>query len=139
MLIWYETWPLLTGGVRFQNMNRIIYTIFFSLIFGLSIAGTYEDDFIALQKVDTADGINQEEAYVIAKAFFWSKISGCGFPIKPIKEGGFWVSKTRVGYAGVPGDPIYINEKTGNIKWGNKNSSITLDELKKSKSNNRLE
>lgn len=102
------------------------------------MASTYDDDFKALQVVDATDGISQGEAYIIAKAFFWSKISGCGFPDKPIKAGGFWVSKTRVGYAGTPSEPIYINAKNGDITWGNKKKEITLDELKRSKSNNTL-
>ena len=97
--------------------------------------GTYQDDFDALQNVEVSDGINQSEAYTIAKAFFWSNISGCGFPDEPTSENNFWVSKTRIGYAGIPGESIFINKETGTITWGDKIKTVTLEELKKSKSN----
>jgi hypothetical protein len=104
-----------------------------------AVAGTYEEDFNALQAVRADDGISSSEAYVIAKAFFWSNISGCGFPDEPQEQNGSWVSKTYIGYAGQPGDPIYVNKATGDITWGEKTSSLSLNELKQFKSNNRIE
>ena len=92
--------------------------------------GTYQDDFDALQNVEVSDGINQSEAYTIAKAFFWSNISGCGFPDEPTSENNFWVSKTRIGYAGIPGESIFINKETGTITWGDKTKPVTLEELR---------
>lgn len=80
--------------------------------------GAYQEDFDALKMVEVSDGISRSEAYTIAKAFFWSNISGCGFPDEPRIENDFWVSKTRIGYAGLPGDSIFINKKTGTITWG---------------------
>ena len=125
--------------VRVLNMNKVIYSMLICVFCGLSVAGTYDDDFKALSKVDASDGINEEEAHVIAEAFFLSKISGCGYPEKPVREGGFWVSKTRIGYAGQLGDSIFIEVGTGTITWGNKNNPTTLDELRKLKSKTSLQ
>ena len=96
-------------------------------------SGSYQKDFDALKKVEAEDGISQSEAHTIANAFFWSNISGCGFPEEPISENNHWVSQTHVGYAGLPGGPIYIDKKTGAITCGNK--TITLEELRKQTSN----
>lgn len=90
--------------------------------------GTYQDDFDTLQNVEVSDGINQFEAYTIAKAFFWSNISGCGFTDEPTSENNFWVSKTRIGYAGIPVESIFINKETGTITWGDK--TVALEELR---------
>lgn len=123
-------------------MNNIFaFTLILFVISGCgttpqnTTSGTYQDDFVALKKVDAADGINQSEAYTITKAFFWSKISGCGFPDEPTSEDSFWVSKTRIGYAGISGESIFINKETGAITWGDKTKTVTLEELKKMKSN----
>jgi len=126
-------------------MKYAAYNIFF--IVAITLTGvactttetrTYNDDFKELNTVNSGDGINKEEAYVIAKAFFWSNISGCGFPEIPVKEGNNWVSQTRIGYAGVSGEPIYIDVTNGIITWGDKHSVVSLEELK-SKSNTSLQ
>ncbi len=101
--------------------------------------GTYQEDFDALKTVEAADGISQSEAYTIAKAFFWSNISGCGFPEVPSSQNDFWVSKTRIGYAGLPGESIFINKNTGTITWGDKTKTVTLEDLKKTNPNFRVE
>jgi len=125
--------------------NIIAFTLILLVLTGCgatslnTIGGTYQDDFDALKTVEASDGINQSEAYTIAKAFFWSKISGCGFPDDSVSQNSFWVSKTRIGYAGVPGESIYINKETGTITWGDKTKTVTLEELKKTNSNFRVE
>lgn len=125
--------------------NIIALTLILSVLSGCGTTslntsgGLYQEDIDALKTVEIADGINQSEAYIIAKAFFWSKISGCGFPDKPVSQNNFWVSKTRIGYAAVPGEPIFIDKNTGTISWGDKIKKVTLEELKKTKSNFRVE
>ena len=91
--------------------------------------GSYREDIDALEKIEAIDGINQSEAYTIAKAFFWSNISGCGFPLEPTSERNYWVSQTLIGVAGLPGNRILIDKKTGAVTWGDKAKSITLEEL----------
>jgi len=109
----------------------ILFTIIiYSIINAEIFAATYQDDYDALNKINVTDGINQTEAYIIAKAFFWSKISGCGFPDKPIKVKETWVSKTRIGYVGKQGASIIIDNKSGTVTWANK--IVTLEEIRKS-------
>lgn len=121
-------------------MNKAIFiTIIIMVLSGCALsrttpaAGTYDADFMELIKVDAADGIDRSEAYVIAKVFFWSSISGCGFPEQPASENGHWISQTHIGYAGLPGPPISIDKATGTVSWDNGAKLITLEELKKSK------
>ena len=92
--------------------------------------GTYQDDFKALEQVEVTDGINKSEAFVIAKAYFWSKISGCGYPKQPISENGRWVSETLVGIAGMPGELIFVDKESGEVFSENGNKTVSLEELK---------
>jgi hypothetical protein len=138
-----ETGGLVNSTVRLLNMKKVIAFILVVLALSgcdvtsvQSSGGTYQEDFDALKMVEAKDGISQSEAYTIAKAFFWSNISGCGFPDEPSSEDEFWVSKTTIGYAGLPGDSIFIDKKTGTITWGDKTKTVTLEELKKTKSKN---
>ncbi len=92
-------------------------------------SGTYQDDYKALEQIDSVDGINKTEAYIIAKVFFLSRISGCGFPDEPDLEKNLWVCKTRIGRAGTPGESIFINKNTGSVMYGDKAEEVTLKEL----------
>ena len=97
--------------------------------------GTYEEDFEALEKVNVSDGVSKAEAHTISKAFFWSKISGCGFPAEPEQVGEYWVSKTFIGYAGLPGEPVFVDRESGEVTWGKRHKVVSLEELRKWKSN----
>jgi hypothetical protein len=123
-----------------MNTHLAIAIAIFSAYCGNSIAETdtsssYQKDIEAVKNINAEDGISQSEAHIIAKAFFWINISGCGFPSKPENEGEYWVSKTFIGIAGTPGEPVFINKASGDISWGNRSKTITLNELKNWKSN----
>ena len=107
-----------------------ILTFFFAttIVFGAA--------FGSVDEVDTANGIDQSEALLIAEAYFFNHISGCGYPVEPTSVGYYWVSKTRIGISGQPGPPIYIKKKSGNITW--KDQATTLEALKKTEPNDPL-
>lgn len=115
------------------RISLITISFFCALFSMFLLAGAGGGDFDELKKIKTSDGINQKEAYIIAKAFFLTEISGCGFPDEPVKQSGYWVSQTHIGLAGVCGEPIFIDINTGNATWKNKSSvvELTLRELKK--------
>jgi hypothetical protein len=123
----------------------IVVTLMLSLGFGCTSVpksaslGTYAHDINALRSVDTKEGIDKNEAYIIAKAFFWTNISGCGFPTEPEDKGQHWKSKTYIGYGGLPGAPIIIDKKSGSVSWGDKIKDLKLEELKQTKSDSSLQ
>jgi hypothetical protein len=71
----------------------------------------------AASSFSVADGVDQSEAQLLAHAFFVWKISGCGFPESPDDAGADWLVRTRIGYAGGPGDLIRINKRTGSVSY----------------------
>ena len=89
-------------------------------------AGTYEDNLNVLKTIKTADGISRSEAGIISKLFFLSNISGCGFPEQPYDKDNYWISRTRIGYAGTPGALIYIDKKTGAITWNDNETTLEV-------------
>lgn len=120
-------------GFSVKTLSAIVFSLF--LLYGCGTEQTkpntiYADNFAAVKLVDASDGINKAEAHLIARAFFWSNISGCGLPHEPEDQGRYWVSKTAIGYAGLPGDPIYVDKKTGAITWDHKAKPMPLIELK---------
>jgi hypothetical protein len=79
------------------------------------------------RSVDVADGINKDEASVIAYAFYASGVSDCGSPLAPQWVEGDWVSNTLAG-PGRTGKPIYVDAGTGDVSGGD--VSMSLTELK---------
>ena len=99
-----------------------------------STSNTYVEDMQAVKQLDASNGINSEQAYLIARVFFWTNISGCGLPFEPEDGGKYWVSKTAVGYAGAPAAPIYIDKRTASVSWDKQRKQVSLEELKQWKS-----
>jgi hypothetical protein len=67
--------------------------------------------------VDARDGIDKDEASIIAYAFYASGVSGCGSPLEPRLTDDDWVSNTLT-VSGKSGNPIYIDIKTGDVSCG---------------------
>jgi hypothetical protein len=82
------------------------------------------------RSVDARDGIDKDEASVIAYAFYASGVSDCGSPLEPQSADDGWVSSTLTD-SGKPGKPIYIDIKTGEVSCGD--AILSLDELRKFK------
>lgn len=80
------------------------------------------------RSVDAKDGIDKDEASVIAYAFYASGVSDCGSPLEPQSMEDDWVSNTLT-KSGKPGNPIYIDSKTGEVSCGD--TVLSLDELRK--------
>src|SRR6478609_5411738 len=53
-----------------------------------------------LDSISSQDGIQLEEARILANTYFTSFIAGCGFADDPVLTAGTWRSVPRVGYAG---------------------------------------
>lgn len=82
------------------------------------------------RSVDVSDGIDKNEASVIAYAFFASGLSDCGSPLEPRLVEDDWVSNTMTSST-KPGRPIYINARTGDVSCDD--VFMTLDELREFK------
>jgi hypothetical protein len=67
-----------------------------------------------LGNIDMGNGISQQEARLIADAYFRTFVAGCGFAEEPRSAGDTWESVPRVGYSGEPLlSPIRIDARTG--------------------------
>ncbi len=63
---------------------------------------------------------NINEASYVANAFFKKHIGLCGATEDPFLVGRYWVSHTRVGYAGNLGQPIKMDLEAGLLYWKNR-------------------
>ena len=89
----------------------------------------------SLHTVNASNGIDKAEAYLIAEAYFFYQISSCGYPAEPESDVENWISKTRIGVVGKAGPPILINKRNGDIFWEESTNSMSLESLKKAKTN----
>ena len=86
---------------------------------------------IGIQEVDASNGIDQNEAYLIAKTFYYSeRLIGCGMALPPIDKGSYWLSETAVGYFAEPGTPIKIDKRDGTATWDESAHPLSLQRLK---------
>lgn len=63
--------------------------------------------------VDLANGVSQEEARVIASAYFNNVVSGCGSISEIRDDGEFWRVSTLVGRGAQPGEDIFVEKVSG--------------------------
>ena len=82
----------------------------------------------AIKYIDVSDGVELYEAKLIAKAYFVSGISTCGFPGDPVINDGVWKFSTYVSNIDQNKD-ITIEEKTGNLHWNGQ--SVSFEDLRK--------
>jgi len=77
--------------------------------------------------ITLADGIDQFEARAAVERYFFTRVSGCGFPTVGKDAGAYWEFETAVGIAGAPGAPIKITKKSGLItSHGYPDSSVEV-------------
>jgi hypothetical protein len=69
----------------------------------------------AYSKVTIADGIDEDEAQLLASAYFTTHIGGCGATTTIVDQGDKWEIKTVFGYAGTAYESIYVQKSTGII------------------------
>ena len=67
--------------------------------------------------IDAKDGIDEDEAYDIAKMYFEMYLGVCGGPARPIRHGRFWTSGGVVGLVDDPlPAPIKVDARTGGVQ-----------------------
>ncbi|HSI14522.1 MAG TPA: hypothetical protein VK961_20900 [Chthoniobacter sp.] len=66
-------------------------------------------------RVIATDGIDRNEAQVLATAYFHRFISGCGYVGTPERHGSYWVAQVFFGFAGTPHGYIRVDARTGAI------------------------
>jgi len=106
-------------------MRKLVFS--FALVLGSLLCGcqtgpTYDDERRLLQAqlkmVAVEDGISQQTADIIAQSYFLRFGPGCGMAANVTDGGGFWISNTYVGYAGVPTvEPIRVDKHSGRVTW----------------------
>ena len=108
---------------------QIVLATLFSLISALVSANNYYIELTErIHAIKASDGIDSDEASTISEAAYELEQIGCGAPLSPELIDNQWVIKTLHGFAAEEGEPIFVNEKTGTIKW--RNITMPLNELK---------
>lgn len=69
----------------------------------------------AYHEVTLQDGINKEEAELLANVYFTWHVSGCGAVSAAIDSGDQWKFDAVIGVAARPFAPIFVNKQTGTI------------------------
>ena len=68
-----------------------------------------------ISKVTLEDGISASEANAIAAGYFFSHVAACGLAHDVGDGGDVWISRTSLGYAGMPGEDIRVSKTTGEV------------------------
>ena len=69
-----------------------------------------------LRRVDASDGVDANEARVIADMYFLTHISGCGATDEVVLRGRVWVVSLLVGVAGSPMDEtVNVDAQSGGV------------------------
>ena len=69
----------------------------------------------AYAQVNLSDGVSDEEAAVLAEAYFMGYITGCGMIGDVSDQGEKWEIQTFIDYSHTPYNPIQVSKKTGRI------------------------
>lgn len=104
-------------------MRQAVFLALSCVLIGCSTLPTDEEHHRDLQAqlraVLIEDGINEQEANVMAENYFlrFSPMS-CGNVERVIDDGTFWIAKTSLGFAQTPTrQPIRIGKGTGRVTW----------------------
>ena len=119
-----------------KNIFKLIIPVALLLNTPLAIVGAETSlDNGSLHAVNASNGIDKAEAQIIAEVYFYYQISSCGYAAEPESDVENWISKTRIGVVGKAGPPILINKQTGDIFWEEPTNSMSLESLKRAKTN----
>ena len=122
--------------LEMKNIFKIIIPVALLLNTPLAIVGAENPlDYGSLHAVNASNGIDKAEANIIAEVYFYYQISSCGYAAEPESDIENWISKTRIGVVGKAGPPILINKQTGDIFWEEPTNSMSLESLKRAKTN----
>jgi hypothetical protein len=81
------------------------------------IAANRDDARAALDSIRLDDGMSEEEAYVIARVYFYSYWGLCGGPYYPEHGEGRWTFSILVGAAGMYAGDLAIEAATGRMTF----------------------
>lgn len=70
-----------------------------------------------MREVVVEDGINAQEADIIAQSYFSRFGWGCGAVGEVVESDTSWVAKTFFGFGAEPREPIRIDKRTGRVTW----------------------
>jgi hypothetical protein len=106
-----------------------------------SLGSTYDGTWKAAAKI-CPGRMNDEQAFVLAKAFFYAYVSGCGAVKLPGDGGKTWNFETLVGFTARPGLRIFVDKATGKTWTDSKvqvfNGKRLVDRIPKPVENPRI-
>jgi len=83
------------------------------LKFEATIRPTYGGTWKAAGHLKFKEKVSDEKAWLLAKAYFYRFISGCGYVELPLDKGDKWLFNTAFGDLGSPGPKIWVDKKSG--------------------------
>jgi hypothetical protein len=84
-----------------------------------------------LSTVDVSDGVDAQEAAVIAAVYFERYVTEFGWTDPPVRAGAFWHATPRAGLAGKPiARPIVIDARSGAVSLEGRTAFASLAALK---------
>ena len=83
------------------------------LKFGATLGSTYSGTYKAAGNLKFIDRVSDEQAWLLARAYFYDFISLCGGVDLPLDKGQKWLFTTAVGIGGRPGPKIWVDKKSG--------------------------
>src|SRR5690242_14426315 len=78
--------------------------------FWKSIGQGYQGTWRAASKLKAGAPVDDLQASLLAAAYFYAHISGCGGPGSAKDKGGYWLLESRWGYAWSPGPAIVVDK-----------------------------
>jgi hypothetical protein len=79
---------------------------------------TFESPDDRIAAITVEDGIDEREALIIATAYLYRHITGCGHPGHLRRKGGYWVSRPLLGYSAERAQHrLRIDAVSGAVSW----------------------
>ena len=78
-----------------------------------SIGHTYDDTWRTASRLKLDHPVTDEQAWILADAYFSGYISGCGMVKLPIDRRDYWSFDTLVGIGAQKGPEIRVDKRTG--------------------------
>ncbi len=81
--------------------------------FAKGIGSGYNGTWRAASQLEVGQPVPDTHAWLLANAYFYAHVSGCGAIDLPVDKGTYWIVRTRLGIAATQGPDIRVDKATG--------------------------
>ncbi len=83
------------------------------MAFWTKVGGTYDATWRAASRLKAGRPVDDLQAELLAAAYFYKRISGCGGPGRGVDRGTYWRFESRVGIGAALGPEIRVDKTSG--------------------------